>query len=110
VRREHHQYFHDPSPLSVLCCIPNESGCWKAMTPEVCVTNNWTMVSTIPWYRWMVLGAAKKQKVSTLRLPQYEGIANTIVQLIRRSTSGVIASWRPIHSRLQPERIWACEI
>ncbi len=29
---------------------------------------------------------------------QYQGIANTIVQLIRRSTSGVIASSRPIRS------------
>jgi len=24
---EHHQYFHDPSPLFPLCCIPNEWGC-----------------------------------------------------------------------------------
>jgi hypothetical protein len=30
--------------------------------------------------------------------PQYQGIANTIVQLIRRSTSGVIAPSQPIRS------------
>src|SRR5271154_6940659 len=38
------------------------------MTPEVCGTNNWTMVLAIPWYRLMVLGAAEKQKASILRL------------------------------------------
>jgi len=30
--------------------------------------------------------------------PRYQGIANTIVQLIRRSTSGVIAPSQPIRS------------
>jgi hypothetical protein len=33
---------------------------------------------------------------------QYKGIANTIVQLIRRPTSGLIAASRPIRSDQQP--------
>jgi carbonic anhydrase len=40
--------------------------------------------------------------------PQYQGIANTIVQLFRRSTSGVIAASQPIRSdeRLFEKRAW----
>jgi len=42
--------------------IPDESGCWKAMTPEVCGTNNWTKVSAILLYRLAPSDAAEKQK------------------------------------------------
>ena len=68
------------------------------MTPEGCETDNWTLVSVdgMRCRRKKPRYCAKVEDAGGARPlfhgACYQGIANTIVQLIRRSTLGVISS------------------
>jgi hypothetical protein len=55
------------------------------------------MVLAIRWYKLGSIAALSWLAPSRTG-PRYQGIANTIVQLIRRSTWGVVAALRPIRS------------
>jgi len=102
VRRWHHQYFHDPSPYVLHSAESDWIGQHSAIRPEVWEANNWTMVSDD------TLVSSRDGAIARLRFAakhallfhgtQYQGIAHTIVQLIRRSNSGVIAPSQQIRS------------
>jgi len=54
--------------------------------------NNWTMVSATTKYE---LGIGNRLGRNVFHVARYKGIADTIVQLIRRSISDVISSSKP---------------